>query len=161
MWWLPCAIKKAGLLVLDASVMSPLKVLFSRGLAEFYLPHTAKSVTHCVVRQDAAIMFRVIMFKIRLVRLRSRHHTPQPLQWQRLAGRRRRASRACLFPWRWILRQRVRQRRHGQGRQSVTREHYFYVDEYLFCGEFSKKLNLKPAIEHDKHVFSAKSGEID
>ena len=39
------------------------------------------------------------------VRLPSRHHTPQPLQCQRLSCRRRRAIRACLFPWRWILRQ--------------------------------------------------------
>jgi len=36
-----------------------------------------------------------------------------------------------------------------------------YTVYILFCREFSKNLNLIQAIEHDKHIFSAKSGEID
>ena len=47
-------------------MMSLLKVLFSRCLAEFYLPHAAKSVNDGVERQDA-----VIMFKIRLTLLKT------------------------------------------------------------------------------------------
>ena len=41
------------------TVMSQLKVLFSRSLAEFYLLHTAKSVNHCVVWHDAVIIFKI------------------------------------------------------------------------------------------------------
>ena len=40
--------------------MSQLKVLFGRCLAEFYLSHT-KSVNHCVVLQDAVIMFKILL----------------------------------------------------------------------------------------------------
>ena len=39
--------------------MSPRKVLFSRCLAEFYLQHSAKSVNHGDVLQDAVIMFKI------------------------------------------------------------------------------------------------------
>ena len=41
------------------TVMSPLKVLFSKCLAEFYLQHAAKSVNDGVELQDAVIMFKV------------------------------------------------------------------------------------------------------
>ena len=41
--------------------MSQLKMLSSRCLAEFYLQHTAKSVNHCVVGQDAVIMFKICL----------------------------------------------------------------------------------------------------
>ena len=41
------------------TVMSPLKVLFSRCLAVFYWQHAAKSVNNGIERQDAVIMLKI------------------------------------------------------------------------------------------------------
>ena len=46
---------------------SPLKVLFSRYLAEVYLPHAAKSANDGVERQDAVIMFKILLDTLKIV----------------------------------------------------------------------------------------------
>ena len=75
---MPALLRGQGSSFWMATVMSLLKVLFSRCLAEFYLPHAAKSVNDGVERQDAVIMFKIRLTLLKIVGEfeRSWHNVP-------------------------------------------------------------------------------------